>query len=87
VIDAQSLRAAATVPASSRGYDGAKKVPGRKRHIVVDCLGLLLAVLVTAAPGGEREPAQPRSASRFIFERTPSTLAGTGASPSAAPIS
>jgi len=60
VIDAQSLRAAATVPASSRGYDGAKKVPGRKRHIVVDCLGLLLAVLVTAAPGGEREPARGR---------------------------
>ncbi|MFD7581381.1 hypothetical protein [Kitasatospora sp. NPDC059803] len=30
VIDAQCLRAAATVPASSRGYDGAKKVPGRR---------------------------------------------------------
>ncbi|MFI8459465.1 transposase [Kitasatospora sp. NPDC085464] len=40
VIDAQSLRAAATVPASSRGYDGAKKVPGRKRQswsIASDC--------------------------------------------------
>ncbi|WP_374208015.1 transposase [Streptomyces sp. MUM 203J] len=34
VIDAQSVRAAATVPAASRGYDGGKKVPGRKRHIV-----------------------------------------------------
>ena len=32
-----------------RGYDGGKKVVGRKRHLVVDGLGLLLAVLVTAA--------------------------------------
>lgn len=32
-----------------RGYDGAKKINGRKRHLVVDSLGLLLVVLVTAA--------------------------------------
>ena len=32
-----------------RGYDGGKKISGRKRHIVVDSMGLLLAVLVTAA--------------------------------------
>ena len=31
------------------GYDGGKKITGRKRHIVVDTLGLLLAVVVTAA--------------------------------------
>ncbi|MGC9542809.1 glycosyltransferase [Streptomyces sp. UG1] len=36
IIDAQSVRAAATVPAASRGYDGGKKVPGRKRHIVAN---------------------------------------------------
>lgn len=47
--DSQSVRAAATVPASSRGYDAGKKVPGRKRHIVTDCLGLLLVVMVTTA--------------------------------------
>lgn len=45
----RSVRAAATVPATSRGYDGGKKVPGRKRHIVTDTLGLLLVVAVTAA--------------------------------------
>ncbi|MGW0552474.1 transposase [Streptomyces altiplanensis] len=39
IIDAQSVRAAATVPAALRGYDGEKKVPGRKRHIVTDTLG------------------------------------------------
>lgn len=49
IVDSQSVRAAATVPASSRGYDAGKKVPGRKRHIVVDCLGLLLVVMVTTA--------------------------------------
>jgi Transposase DDE domain len=31
------------------GYDGGKKIDGRKRHIVVDTLGLLVAVVVTAA--------------------------------------
>ncbi|MGW8356873.1 IS5 family transposase [Streptomyces wedmorensis] len=57
IIDAQSVRAAATVPAASRGYDGGKKVPGRKRHIVTDCLGLLLVVAVTAANIGDRDAA------------------------------
>ncbi|MQY40909.1 hypothetical protein SRB17_89420 [Streptomyces sp. RB17] len=57
IIDAQSVRATATVPAASRGYDGGKKVPGRKRHIVTDTLGLLLAVAVTAANIGDRDAA------------------------------
>lgn len=57
IIDAQSVRAAASVPAASRGYDGGKKVPGRKRHIVTDTLGLLLAVAVTAANIGDRDAA------------------------------
>ena len=46
-IDSQTVKA--TEAASRRGYDGAKKITGRKRHIVVDSLGLLLAVLVTTA--------------------------------------
>jgi putative transposase len=46
-LDSQTVKA--TEAADSRGYDGAKKLTGRKRHIVVDSLGLLLAVLVTAA--------------------------------------
>ena len=53
----RSVRAAATVPATSRGYDGGKKVPGRKRHIVTDTLGLLLVVAVTAANVGDRDAA------------------------------
>ena len=46
-LDSQSVKA--TEAADSRGYDGAKKVTGRKRHILVDSLGLLLAVAVTTA--------------------------------------
>jgi putative transposase len=47
-IDSQSVDTTA-VGGEQRGYDGNKKVTGRKRHIVVDTLGLLLAVTVTAA--------------------------------------
>ena len=47
VVDSQSAKAAGA--GGERGYDGAKKVTGRKRHIAVDTLGLLLAVVVTAA--------------------------------------
>jgi putative transposase len=46
-IDSQSV--AATEGGEARGYDAHKKVEGRKRHIVVDTMGLLLAVAVTGA--------------------------------------
>lgn len=51
LIDAQSVKTSANVPASSQGYDSGKKIAGRKRSIVTDTLGLLIAVLVTAASG------------------------------------
>ncbi|WP_406737278.1 IS5 family transposase [Streptomyces sp. NBC_00853] len=59
IIDAQSVKAAASVPAASRGYDGGKRVNGRKRHVITDCLGLILVVAVTAANIGDREAALP----------------------------
>jgi transposase len=46
-VDSQSVDT--TSGGEKRGRDNAKNVDGRKRHIVVDSLGLLLAVLVTAA--------------------------------------
>src|SRR5664279_3641761 len=58
-IDSQSVKAADTVGANTRGYDGGKKINGRKRHIAVDTLGLLLAVTVTAASVQDRDGASP----------------------------
>ena len=59
IIDSQSVRAADTVPKATRGWDNAKKVNGRKRHIAVDAMGLLLAVVITAASVQDRDAARP----------------------------
>ncbi len=57
IVDAQSVKT--TLVKGTRGYDAGKRVHGRKRHIVVDTMGLLLLVVVTAAsvqdiPGGRQ---------------------------------
>ena len=47
------------MPSSDRtDFDGGKLINGRKRHVVVDTLGLLLGVMVTAADTGDRAAAQ-----------------------------
>ncbi|MFB9579880.1 IS5 family transposase, partial [Streptomyces yanii] len=48
VIDSQSVKADAVVGADSRGYDGGKKINGRRRHLICDTIGLLLMINVTA---------------------------------------
>ena len=47
-IDSQSVKTT-EMGGPERGYDGGKKINGRKRHLLVDTLGLLLAVLITSA--------------------------------------
>lgn len=47
IIDSQSSKT--TLASDDCGYDGGKKVKGRKRHIVVDTLGNLLEIVVHAA--------------------------------------
>jgi transposase len=49
VIDAQSVKTSVNVAETSQGTDADKKIKGRKRHVITDTLGRVLAVLVTAA--------------------------------------
>jgi putative transposase len=56
IIDSQSSKT--TEQGGERGYDAGKKVNGRKRHIIVDTLGLLLAVVVHSAQLQDRDGAK-----------------------------
>ncbi|ADL47598.1 IS5 family transposase [Micromonospora aurantiaca (nom. illeg.)] len=70
VLDSQSVRAANHVPAATTGKDVGKKVSGRKRGLAVDALGLIIAVVVTAASVTDFVPVRKR----WIVEQTCGTL-------------
>ena len=56
ILDSQSVKSASH--GGAVGYDAAKRIKGRKRHLLVDTLGLLLGVHVTPAGVPERDGAQ-----------------------------
>lgn len=63
ILDSQSVKS--DPHGGNVGYDAAKRIKGRKRHLLVDTLGLLLGVMVTPASTPEREGAQAML-SRFL---------------------
>ena len=65
-LDSQSVKTAARP--GPRGYDAGKHVTGRKRHVLVDTLGLVLVVVITAAA------VQDRAGARLVLRR----LRGSG---------
>lgn len=65
IIDSQSVKT--PDQAGARGYDAGKKIQGRKRHLAVDCLGLILGIMIT--PGAT----QDRDAARTVIQ----TLVGS----------
>ena len=66
VMDSQSVKT--TEEGEIRGYDAGKQVKGRKRHILVDTLGLLIMVIVSSASVPDREGAVQ------LFDATDGTL-------------
>lgn len=57
ILDSQSTRS--SPQGGNKGFDAGKRIMGRKRNLVVDTLGLLLAVVVTAASVQDRDGAYP----------------------------
>ena len=62
IIDSQSVKIG-TLTNDSVGYDGGKKIKGRKRHLLVDTMGLVLMVVVTAANSSDQAGA------KVLFQR------------------
>jgi len=74
IIDARVVKTSSNAPEATQGYDAGKRTKGRKQHIATDTLGLLLALVITAASvqdtnGGKQVTAR-------LASRHPSVTAG-----------
>lgn len=56
IVDSQSVKT--PDQAGERGYDAGKKIKGRKRHLAVDTMGLVLAIMITSAAVQDRDAAK-----------------------------
>ncbi len=56
IVDSQSVKT--PDQAGERGYDAGKKIKGRKRHVAVDSLGLILCLMITTAAVQDRDAAK-----------------------------
>jgi len=78
IIDSQSVKGTSAA-GEHRGYDAGKKVTGRKRHIIVDTLGLVLGVIVHSASVQDRDGAMSViELLRFRFSRMVKIFADGG---------
>jgi putative transposase len=66
-MDSQSVKTM-NADANGRGFDGGKKITGRKRFLLVDTLGWLLNVFVTSAKSTERDGAE------LLLQQTPAEI-------------
>ena len=77
ILDSQSVKHADA--SAQTGYDAGKKIKGRKRHLLVDTMGLVLALLVTGADVQDREGARMLlSRCWFLFGRLQVIWADSG---------
>lgn len=76
IMDGQSVKT--TVVGGTRGFDAFKRVKGRKRHILVDTLGLPIANRVEADVSDRRSGALLTSGRKLIFPAIPTVIADAG---------
>jgi len=54
IVDSQSVPTGPFIE-KTKGFDGNKKIKGRKRHVIVDTMGLIMAIVITAANVSDKE--------------------------------